>query len=75
MLAFLSMVDRRKRLHRELVASLPAELPGVSGAAIPAASVVELMGLRRAPVVITAPRHPAAVAYGELWERVMQAMS
>jgi hypothetical protein len=33
------------------------------------------MGLRRAPVVITAPRHPASVAYGELWERAMQAMS
>jgi len=74
-LAFFSMVDRRRRLHRELVASLPAELPGVSGVAIPSASIVEQMGLRRAPVVITAPRHPAAVAYGELWERAMQAMS
>jgi cellulose biosynthesis protein BcsQ len=74
-LAFFSMVDRRRRLHRELVASLPAELPGVSGVAIPSASIVEQMGLRRAPVVITAPRHPASVAYGELWERAMQAMS
>ena len=67
-LAFFSMVDRRKRLHRELVASLPAELPGVSGVAIPAASVVELMGVRREPVVISEPRHPAAAAYRELWD-------
>jgi chromosome partitioning protein len=74
-LAFFSMVDRRKRLHRELVASLPAELPGVSGVAIPAASVVELMGLHREPVVKSAPRHPAAAAYRELWERAAEALA
>jgi cellulose biosynthesis protein BcsQ len=68
-LAFFSMVDRRKKLHRELVESLPAEMPGVAGVAIPNASVVELMGLRREPVVTSAPRHQAADAYGELWER------
>ncbi len=73
-LAFFSMVDRRRRLHRELVESLPAELPGVSGVAIPSASIVEQMGLRRAPVVITAPRHPAAVAYRELWEQARAAL-
>ena len=74
-LAFFSMVDRRKRLHRELVASLPAELPGVSGVAIPSASVVELMGLHREPVVTSAPRHPAAAAYRELWERAAEALA
>ena len=62
-LAFFSMVDRRKKLHRELVASLP----GVADAAIPNASVVELMGLRREPVVTSAPRHKAAEAYAALW--------
>jgi cellulose biosynthesis protein BcsQ len=66
-LAFFSMVDRRKRLHRDLVASLPAELPGVADVAIPNASVVELMGLRREPVVTSAPRHVASEAYGRLW--------
>ena len=74
-LAFFSMVDRRKRLHRELVASLPAELPGVSGVAIPSASVVELMGLHREPVVTSAPRHPAAAAYRELWEQAAEALA
>jgi chromosome partitioning protein len=66
-LAFFSMVDRRKRLHRDLVASLPAELPGVADVAIPNASVVELMGLRREPVVTSASRHIASEAYGRLW--------
>jgi len=66
-LAFFSMVDRRKRLHRDLVASLPAELPGVADVAIPNASVVELMGLRREPVVTSAPRHVASEGYRRLW--------
>ena len=74
-LAFFSMVDRRKRLHRELVSSLPAELPGVSGVAVPSASVVELMGLHREPVVTSAPRHPAAAAYRELWEQAAEALA
>ena len=69
-LAFLSMVDRRRKLHRELTASLPATLPAVADVAIPAASVVELMGARREPVVLSAPRHPSAAAYRELWRRV-----
>ena len=54
-LAFFSMVDRRKKLHKELMAELPA-----AAAAIPSASAVELMGVRRAPLVTTQPRHPAA---------------
>jgi chromosome partitioning protein len=65
-LAFFSMVDRRKKLHKELLATLP----GVSATAIPNASQVELMGLRRAPLVITAPRNPAALAYRALWEEL-----
>jgi cellulose biosynthesis protein BcsQ len=69
-LAFLSMVDRRRKLHRELTASLPATVPAVADVAIPAASVVELMGARRAPVVITARRHPSAAAYRALWGKV-----
>ncbi len=66
-LAFFSMVDRRKKLHRDLVASLPSELPGVADVAIPNASIVELMGLAREPVVTSAPRHKASAAYGALW--------
>jgi chromosome partitioning protein len=69
-LAFLSMVDRRRRLHRELADSLPASVPAVADVAIPAASIVEQMGARRAPVVATARRHPSAAAYRKLWREV-----
>ncbi len=73
-LAFFSMVDRRKRMHRDLLASLPQELPGVAAAAVPGASVVELMGLRREPVVASAPRHKASVAYAALWAETRAAL-
>ena len=71
-LAFLSMVDRRKRLHRQLVTDLPEQLPAVAAAVIPAASIVERMGLEREPIVVSAPRSPAATAYRTLWAEVSE---
>jgi chromosome partitioning protein len=70
MVAFLSMVDRRRRLHRELVSSLPATYPDVAAAGIPVASAVELMGSRRRPLVASHPRSPAARAYMALWQEL-----
>ena len=69
-LAFFSMVDRRKRLHRDVVATLGTERPGVLDAAIPAATEVEQMGLHRAPIGEFAPRSRAARAYADLWDEV-----
>jgi len=62
-----SMVDRRKRLHRELVDSLPQSWPDFLRTAIPNSSAVERMGVERSPVATFAPRTAAAVAFGELW--------
>ena len=69
-LAFLSMVDLRKRLHRDLAVSLQAEYPEVLTAAIPSASDVERMGLERTVLEQFAPRGRAARAYRELWEEI-----
>ena len=74
-LAFFSMVDRRKRLHRELVSSLPAMAGGVAESVVPSASVVELMGPRRTPVVLSHPRTAAAQAYVTLWAEVNGALN
>jgi chromosome partitioning protein len=68
--AFFSMVDGRKRLHREVVETLPEQHGEVVRSAIPAATEVELMGVDRAPVVIRAPRSRAARAYRSLWEEL-----
>jgi len=69
-LAFLSMVDRRKRLHRELAETLPKELDTISEVVIPALSVVERMADERSPVTVFAPRSPATAAYTRLWTEV-----
>lgn len=66
----LSMVDRRRKLHRELVESLSTEWPELLGVAIPAAAVIERMGLERAPVGVYAPSAPATRAYRALWVEV-----
>jgi cellulose biosynthesis protein BcsQ len=74
-LPFLSMVDRRKRLHREpewLVRASPYKL---LKAQIPYASVVEMMGLMRRPVVSFAPSSPAGVAYQALWREVKRRLA
>jgi chromosome partitioning protein len=67
LLAFFSMVDRRKRLHREIAAELPAERTDVATTVIPALTQVEQMAVHRAPVADFAPRSTAAQAYGNLW--------
>lgn len=71
-IAFFSMVDRRKRLHRDMVESLPQGRTDIARTAVPAATEVELMGVERSPVVVTAPRSRAAVAYRELWAEVSE---
>lgn len=69
-IAFFSMVDRRKRLHRDLVAALPGQYDSIVSASIPSATSVERMGLERAPVTQFAPRSPGAKAYAELWREM-----
>ena len=71
-LPFLSMVDRRKKLHRELQDELLDDDPRLLRTPIPNASDVELMGVRREPLVATSPRHPAAAAYEGLWAEVRE---
>jgi chromosome partitioning protein len=68
--AFFSMVDGRKRLHREVVAQLPAERLEVAPIGIPAATEVELMGVHRSAVVESAPLSRAGRAYRALWDEV-----
>ena len=42
----------------------------MSTVVIPAASAVEQMAVRRAPLMVFAPRSPAAVAFGQLWDEL-----
>jgi chromosome partitioning protein len=64
---FASMVDRRKRLQRDLVAVLATETQGFLPTIIPNASIVEQMGIEKAPVGVYAATSPAAAAFRQLW--------
>lgn len=59
-----SMVDRRRRQHRDRVADHPR------WPIIPMASVVEKMATLRRPVGDFAPSTPAAQAFGKLWRGI-----
>ena len=63
-LPVLSMVDLRRKLHREAVEAHP-DWPW-----IPQASVVERMGVERAPLAAFAPRSAAARAFADLWAEI-----
>jgi chromosome partitioning protein len=71
LLAFFSMVDRRKKLHREITEKLIVERAEVARTAIPALSVIETMSVERAPVAVYAPKSSAAKAYRDLWTELL----
>jgi cellulose biosynthesis protein BcsQ len=71
-LAFFSMVDRRKKLHHEVMERLRAERGDVLEAAIPASAEVERMGVKRDAIAVFAPRGRAAPAYDALWREVRE---
>jgi cellulose biosynthesis protein BcsQ len=71
-LAFLSMVDKRRALHRDVVELLHGRYGDVAATVIPNSAVVERMGQRRRPIEVSARTSPAAAAYRELWREVAE---
>ena len=67
LLAFLSMVDRRKRAHREMSDRLPKERSEMMDRWIPSSVDVEAMAVDRAPIVSSKPRSAAAASYADLF--------
>ncbi len=72
MLAFFSMVDGRKRLHREVMETMRGDHADLLRTVIPAASDIERMGIHRSPVTEFAPRGRAAAAYAALWTEILE---
>jgi cellulose biosynthesis protein BcsQ len=69
-LAFFSMVDRRRKIHGQIIGELLAQRSEVLNSEIPASTVFEQMGVRRAPVECFAPTSPAALSYRALWKEI-----
>ena len=68
--AFFSMVDKRKKMHHELMAKVLEEFSGVLQTPIPYLADVEKMGIQREPVAVFAPRSVASQSYQDLWEEL-----
>lgn len=64
--AFLSMVDLRKRVHRSMVDELPLDRREVLSSWTPYSVDIEAMAVDRAPVVDARPGTPAAESYRSL---------
>jgi cellulose biosynthesis protein BcsQ len=70
LMPFFSMVDRRKRLHLDVMKNLPDKHGELLKTQIPYASDVEKMGIHRMPVQAFAPKSVAANSYQALWEEM-----
>ena len=70
LMAFFSMADRRKSLHRAVIESIPRDKARVATTVVPSLSLIEQMAERRAPVTAFAPSSRAARCYEELWREV-----
>lgn len=71
-MAFLSLVEPRRALHREVVALVEDRYLDVARTIIPASATIERMGQRRAPVVAWAARTRVAAAYSALWDEIQE---
>jgi chromosome partitioning protein len=67
---FFSMVDRRKSLHHEVIASSREQFPALLATEVPYSSEIERMTQRRAPLPAFAPRGAVGLVYAALWAEV-----
>lgn len=74
LLPFFSMVERRKKLHREIMdnARESSKFGRLLSASIPYNSTIEKMGVYRQPVHAFNPNTTAARAYEKLWSEIRQ---
>lgn len=70
-LAFLSMADRRRALHRDVIERVHGSYRDVAQTVIPVSATIERMGQRRRPVQTFAPSSPASTAYRDLWNELV----
>ncbi len=73
---FFSMIERRKKLHKEMLQEFPNKIEtGFFASHIPYASAVERMGVSRMPVHCFQPGSKAAKAYESLWNELREIIS
>ncbi|MEI6215032.1 MAG: ParA family protein [Desulfuromonadales bacterium] len=68
---FFSMVQKRSKMHREIMADIPSTYPGFLKTAIPFSADVEKMGLHRKPLLAYSRTCEAALAYRALCDEII----
>jgi cellulose biosynthesis protein BcsQ len=72
LIPFFSMVEKRKKLHQEIIENMPKDYSGFLENKIPYLSEVEKMGIRREPLIYSRPNSVAVLAYSSLWHEIKQ---
>ncbi len=70
-MVFFSMVEKRKKMHWELMRQLIRK-KGVIPSLIPYLADIEKMGIYRQPVSAAMPNSIAAAAYSDLWQEILK---
>ena len=68
---FFSMVQKRNKMHREIMNNLPASHPGFLKTVIPFSADVEKMGVHRMPLLAYSRACEAAKAYRALCDEIL----
>jgi chromosome partitioning protein len=71
LIPFFSMVDARKKLHKDIMQQALADYPAMLKTAIPYASDIERMGLERKPLAAYSSKSRSADAYQALWQEIL----
>ncbi len=71
---FFSMVEKRKKMHQEIMETMPDQFKNFLQTRIPYSADVEKMGINRAPIMCYGSRSVAAKAYVALWEEIKKAI-
>jgi cellulose biosynthesis protein BcsQ len=72
LMPFFSMVDKRKRLHKDLIVEFANGHPELLRTYIPYLSQIEQMGVHRAPVGVFAGSRVGGRAFDALWQAITQ---
>jgi chromosome partitioning protein len=71
LMPFFSMVDKRKKMHRDIMAHLGEIYPNTLNTAIPYTSDIERMGLEQCPLGAYSHKKELINIYNELWQEIL----
>lgn len=73
--AFFSMLDRRKKMHRDITDTFKEKGVRALKSSVPYSSDVEKMGIHKEPVAEFAPNSAAAKSFAGLWDEIRSIIS